>query len=86
MESEAVISVEGSAYFIVYEWVPLNLIFASMKKPGQPTPPGFRILQKLSHIVHALIYNLMVLYLIKQRPIADIEQFGRFPPVPVGLV
>ncbi len=34
MESEAVIGVEGLAYFIVYEWVPLNLILASMKKTG----------------------------------------------------
>lgn len=86
MDLEAVFNVEDSTYSIVDKPVSPNLILSARKRPGYKTLPGLCILQKLSHIVHALIYNLIVLYFIKQRPVADIEQFGRFPSVPVGFV
>ena len=86
MDLEAIIRLQKFVYAVIYKRVPYDDILSKCKKSGRPVAPDLCILQKFSHIVHALIYDLIVLYFIKQRSITYIEQFRSFPPVPVGFM
>ncbi len=86
MDLEAIIRLQNFVYAVIYKRVPHDDILPECKKSGRSVAPDLCILQKFSHIVHALIYDLIVLYFVKQRPITYIEQFCSFPPVPVGFM
>lgn len=65
MDSEATIRMQNLVYSIVYKRVPLNLIFILHKKTEPTDTARFCILQNLSHIVHVLVDDLIILYFIK---------------------